>query len=358
MGQLLTRASAVVLQGWDHDAGADDEQLTGAVGGGTSAALIWTRLQKASSLHLSCQRSDRIARLQIMISARALCSHISAFPLETERGVNLLLPMSMSPPFHSTGVLDSYLDKADAQLRAYRDSLASGPGERAAFLSPRYSCKGYTIRRNGSPHQPQKHVPRPCSLSARTSASQRILLYTPPGLVTDAHRAAATAQARGGARAAQDEDALRRSFVSQNFRTHRVQSGFEEVDNSNRPFVLPPPLSPVGTRGASCSVNQSPRLDTAHATIPCSHFSANNAAPVILRACKPSGHHETPPFYRYSHAAAARERDPFEHPLRDEIESLRPSWLSAPPPSGAARPAGEPAPPTWVDTPQALKARG
>lgn len=123
--------------------------------------------------------------------------------------------------------------------------------------------------------------------------------------MTDAHRAAATFQQRAGGAAAggggRDDDALRRSFVSQNFRTMRVQRGFESVDNSNRPFALPPPLSP---------------------------------------------------------AAAARERDPLEHPLKDEIEALRPAWLSAPPPAGPARRPPGPAPPaTWVDTPEALEAR-
>lgn len=72
------------------------------------------------------------------------------------------------------------------------------------------------------------------------------------GLVTDAHRAAATLQASGGAGAGgkggKEEDALRRSFVSQNFRTMRVQNGFDGIDNSNRPFSLPPPVSPAGAR--------------------------------------------------------------------------------------------------------------
>lgn len=91
-----------------------------------------------------------------------------------------------------------------------------------------------------------------------------------PGLISDAHRAAATFQAgkdKGAAAgmSADDDAQLRRSFVSQNFRTMRVQSGFDAVDNSNRPFVLPAPLNAEGAHRASSSlVHGSSRTRLSH----------------------------------------------------------------------------------------------
>ena len=81
--------------------------------------------------------------------------------------------------------------------------------------------------------------------------ARRALLNAHGGaaLPTDAHRVAA-AYARDGGAAGGRGNKDRNPLLRQNFEDRRSQDAFvgeSRVDNSNRPFVLPPPVSCSGT---------------------------------------------------------------------------------------------------------------